>query len=68
MTYETPAQKQARMYEEAVSRQARIRQEDLWANRHPCCGEHVEEGHHEACSLRPKDVTPVIHPDQEALA
>lgn len=66
--YETPAQRQARMYEEAVGKQARARQEDLSGTRYPCCGEHIEDGHHEACSKRPEDAPVSVHPDQEALA
>lgn len=68
MSLETAAQRQARMYEEAVSRDALERQKWLSVDRYPCCGERFADGHHLACSKRPEDAPVSVHPDQGALA
>lgn len=42
-------------YEAEVGADARERQQRELSERHMCCGERREEGHHTACSRRPKD-------------
>jgi hypothetical protein len=61
-------ERQAGMYEDALGRAARVRQEGLMATRHSCCGEHKDDGHHEACSKRPVEVAAPVIEGQETLA
>jgi hypothetical protein len=65
---ETFRERQARLYEEAVSARARADQEALAKQRHPCCGEPRDGDHHLACSKRPEDAHTVVHEAQERLA
>ena len=60
----TPVQ---RAYEDTYGREAQERQTELAKDYLPCCGEHKDDGHHEACSERPAVEEVAVHPDQEAL-
>lgn len=46
------------MYAEQVGTDALERQRRDRAERHPCCGERIEDGHHMLCSKRPVDEAP----------
>lgn len=60
----TPAQ---RRYEDAFGREAAERQIAAAAEFLPCCGEHRDDGHHEACSKRPAEPELSVAPGQESL-
>lgn len=55
------------MYAQQLGAEALERQRGERAERHPCCGERVDEGHHPMCSKRPPDEPPAHVDGQEAL-
>lgn len=60
-------ERQAAEYAAHLGEEARRRQEQLAKDYFVCCGEHKQDGHHEACPKRPPDEPPIVHPDQGAL-
>jgi hypothetical protein len=56
-----------RLYAEVVGPDALERQRADLRERHYCCGEPLEDGHHFACSKRPPDEPPALIDGQGAL-
>lgn len=59
--------REAKLYEEELGAEARARQEADRRERHICCGEFVEHGHHFLCSKRPPDEAPPMIEGQASL-
>jgi hypothetical protein len=54
-------------YAEQFGTETTERQTQLAKALWPCCGEHRDGPHHEACAKYVADPTPEIHPDQSSL-
>lgn len=55
------------MYARELGHDALSRQKQERVDRHPCCGERVDSGHHAMCSKRPADEAPAHVDGQETL-
>lgn len=64
---EKPYDAVAEAYEKELGLSARLKQEELAATRHRCCGEWLDGPHHEACRKFVADAPPTVHESQETL-